>query len=82
MTDKKGHEAEKNNESQNKKKRRSEIPLPFCTSAPDPEHERGYETEEPCDDARSGDLKSSEEQQRTTKKRGAAYYPHDNREQS
>ena len=66
MTDKKGHEAEKNSKSRKKKKKENEEPLPFCTTAPDPEHERGYETEEPCDDGRSGDLESSEKQQRAS----------------
>jgi rubrerythrin len=28
--------------------------LPHCTTAPDPEHARGYQEEEPCDDARAG----------------------------
>jgi len=26
-------------------------PLPYCTSAPNPEMARNYEAEEPCDDA-------------------------------
>lgn len=72
MTDKKGHETEKNNGSRKKKKKGNGGPLPFCTTAPDPEHERGYEKDEPCDDGRSGDLKSSEDQQRATEKKGSA----------
>jgi len=28
--------------------------LPFCTTAPDPEHERAYQEDEPCDDYRAG----------------------------
>jgi len=28
--------------------------LPFCTSAPSPEHARGDSDDEPCDDSRSG----------------------------
>jgi hypothetical protein len=28
--------------------------LPYCRVAADPEHERGYREEEPCDDARAG----------------------------
>ena len=30
--------------------------LPHCTTAPDAEHARGYQEEEPCDDARAGRL--------------------------
>lgn len=30
--------------------------LPYCTVAPDPEHSRAYQVEEPCDDARSGKI--------------------------
>ena len=34
--------------------------LPFCTTAPDPEHARAHDEDEPCDDGRAG----SKEQQR------------------
>jgi len=30
--------------------------LPYCTTAPDAEHARGYRQEEPCDDATAGKL--------------------------
>jgi len=30
-------------------------PLPFCTTAPSPEHSRGEADDEPCDDGRSGE---------------------------
>ncbi len=30
--------------------------LPYCTSAPDPEHQRAYTEDEPCYDATEGDL--------------------------
>jgi rubrerythrin len=33
--------------------------LPYCTFAADPEHERGYREEEPCDDARAGKIDES-----------------------
>ena len=36
------------------KKKKKEDQLPFCTTAPSAEHERGGDTEEPCDDYRSG----------------------------
>jgi len=29
--------------------------LPFCTTAPSPEHARAYDDDEPCDDSRAGD---------------------------
>ena len=35
------------------KKKKGE-PLPFCTSAPSPEHSRADSDDEPCDDSRSG----------------------------
>jgi len=28
--------------------------LPHCTTAPDPEHDRAYHDDEPCDDSRAG----------------------------
>ena len=49
-----------------KKKRKQDVPLPFCTTAPDPEHARGYEEEEPCDDARAGEIESTDEQEEAT----------------
>jgi len=30
-------------------------PMPFCTTAPSPEHARADEDDEPCDDGRSGE---------------------------
>jgi hypothetical protein len=33
--------------------------LDYCRFAADPEHERGYREEEPCDDAREGDYKKT-----------------------
>jgi len=36
------------------KKDNAAEPLPFCTSAPDPEHARSRNDDEPCDDGRSG----------------------------
>lgn len=45
-------------QDQEKKKKEKEMDLPVCTTAADPEHHRGgdMEMEEPCDDARSGDV--------------------------
>jgi hypothetical protein len=33
--------------------------LDYCRFAADPEHERGYREEEPCDDAREGDYEKT-----------------------
>ncbi len=30
--------------------------LPFCMKAPDPEHSRAHDKDEPCDDGRTGNL--------------------------
>ena len=43
---------EKNQEKNNRKKK-TEADLPFCTTAPDAEHARGHNEDEPCDDSRS-----------------------------
>lgn len=37
-------------------KQTSDVPLPYCTNAPDPEHARAYNDDEPCDDGRAGGL--------------------------
>lgn len=50
MTD----EQRKEIKDDSKKKKKPEKPLPFCTTAPSPEHARGREEEEPCDDYRKG----------------------------
>jgi hypothetical protein len=63
--------------AKDKKKKNPDVPLPFCTTASDPEHERGYEEEEPCDDARAGNIESTEEQQEATEEKGSTHYPHD-----
>ncbi len=33
--------------------------LDFCTTAPDPEHQRAYQEDEACDDSRAGDYEKS-----------------------
>jgi hypothetical protein len=55
-------EVGKNRGKKKAKKRTDERPgeeqkqeeMPYCRVAADPEHERGYREEEPCDDARAG----------------------------
>lgn len=37
-----------------KQNKEFEEDLPYCTTAPDPEHARGYQEDEPCDDGRAG----------------------------
>jgi hypothetical protein len=52
-------------EPEGKKKRDKAEPqvqtgdLDYCRFAADPEHERGYREEEPCDDARTGDYEKT-----------------------
>jgi hypothetical protein len=41
-------------ERKEEKEQKEEVPLPVCTTAPDPEHHRASDEDEPCDDARSG----------------------------
>jgi hypothetical protein len=78
MTEEKKEKKEEEIQVEEKsKKKESQVPLPFCTTAPDPEHARGYEEEEPCDDGRSGETESTEGQQEETEEKGSAHYPHD-----
>ena len=43
----------------NRKKKKAEEDLPFCTTAPDAEHARAHNEDEPCDDSRSGSTDES-----------------------
>ena len=45
---------EKIQENNNRKKKKVEKDLPFCTTAPDAEHARAHDDNEPCNDSRSG----------------------------
>jgi len=38
--------------------------LDYCRFAADPEHERGYREEEPCDDARAGEYEKRTENEK------------------
>ena len=49
-------ELEKIKENNNREKKKAEEKLPFCTTAPDAEHARSHNEDEPCDDGRSGDV--------------------------
>jgi hypothetical protein len=44
----------KETEEQAEKKKEETEPMPFCTTAPSPEHARAEDDDEPCDDSRSG----------------------------
>lgn len=76
MTDKKKRES-KELEQDKKKNQKSEDPLPYCTTASDPEHARGYQEDEPCDDARSGKVESTEEQLEATEEKVSTANPKD-----
>ena len=41
-------------EKPEKDKKKQEEKLPFCTTAASPEHSRGDDLDEPCDDSTSG----------------------------
>jgi hypothetical protein len=60
--------ADKKKNKQEKAKK-SQPPLPFCTTAQSAEHARAHEEDEPCDDARSGVVESTEEQKKATTER-------------
>ena len=52
MVDEKEEKAE---DLEPKKKKKPEENLPYCTTAPSPEHARADEEDEPCDDFRAGE---------------------------
>ena len=47
---------EKKHGAKKKRKEKQDWPLPYCTTAPAPEHFRGADEDEPCDDARAIDM--------------------------
>jgi hypothetical protein len=49
-----GTEPENTEENNNRKKKKAEKDLSSCTTAPDAEHARAHNEDEPCDDSRSG----------------------------
>ena len=57
MTDQK----EQKQEDQNKKKEGKDWPLPYCTTAPSPEHFRATDEDEPCDDARGKEIEEKKD---------------------
>jgi hypothetical protein len=52
-------EPEKIQNNNDRKKKKVEKDLPFCTTAPDAEHARAHDDNEPCDDSRSGSTDES-----------------------
>lgn len=55
-------EKEKKQESGKKKKEDQEWPLPYCTTAPAPEHSRAGNEDEPCDDARATEFEEEKDE--------------------
>lgn len=43
------------------KDQKAEAPLPHCRTAPDPEHQRAENEDEPCDDYRTGDVPTDDD---------------------
>ena len=46
------NEKEISKEEVTKEKKKADIPLPICTTAPSAEHARATDEDEPCDDSR------------------------------
>ena len=46
------NEKEISEEEVTKKKKKTDVPLPFCRTAPSAEQARASDEDEPCDDAR------------------------------
>ena len=55
-------EKEKKQEAEKKKKEEQEWPLPYCTTAPAPEHFRADNEDEPCDDARATEFEGEKDE--------------------
>ena len=53
---------EKKSQAKRKKKEVQDWSLPFCTIAPDPEHFRGANEDEPCDDARGTEFEEEKDE--------------------
>jgi len=60
--------AEKKNEQtqehgSEKEKKKEEKPMPFCTTAASAEHSRSEDTDDPCDDGRTGDYEREDQKE-------------------
>ena len=53
-------EKKKDATQQEEEEKKKAQDLPFCTTAASPEHHRGSDLEEPCDDAREGEYEKGE----------------------
>jgi hypothetical protein len=42
-------------------RKKEDVPMPVCTTAADPEHHRGEDENEPCDDARGVEFETEQE---------------------
>jgi len=49
-------EEEKDQQNNQQDQGKNKEPLPYCTTAPSAEHARKDNEDEPCDDARAGDV--------------------------
>jgi hypothetical protein len=58
-TSREGQGQGKKGKRPDEKARADAVDLDYCRFAADPEHERGYREEEPCDDARAGDYEKT-----------------------
>jgi hypothetical protein len=58
MTKEKGEK----HRDQNKKKEGQDWPMPYCTTAPSPEHFRASDEDEPCDDARATEFEEEKDE--------------------
>jgi hypothetical protein len=50
--------AEELESTEEKKKKKVDETLPYCTTTPSAEHARAHDNDEPCDDGRTGDVDS------------------------
>ena len=53
MEEKNGVESQ---DFKDRKKKKADEKLPYCTTAPSAEHHRASDDDEPCDDGRTGDV--------------------------
>ena len=54
-------------EETQKKQEQEDWPLPYCTTSADPEHQRAYQEDEPCNDARGSVIQEQTENEQDEK---------------
>jgi hypothetical protein len=57
-------EKEKERQQTKNKEKEGDIPRPVCRTAADPEHLRGEDEDEPCDDARGVEFETEQEEKK------------------